>query len=46
MMNNLLYPEIFKRKSFHLFRNVGSERIEKSELESIKNAYQSFDKLL
>lgn len=45
MMNNLLYPEIFKRKSFHLFRNVGSEKIEKSELQSIKNAYQSFDKL-
>ncbi len=45
MMNSLLYPEIFKRKSFHLFRNVGSERIEKSGLESIKNAYQSFDKL-
>lgn len=45
MMNNLLYPEIFKRKSFHLFRNVGSEKIENSEIESIKNTYQSFDKL-
>lgn len=36
---------IFKRKSFHLFRNVGSERIEDKELEALKNVYNSFDRL-
>ena len=45
MMNNSLYPMIFKRKSFHLFRNAGSEKIEKEELESLKKAYESFDRL-
>ena len=45
MMNNSLYPMIFKRKSFHLFRNVGNEKIEKDELESLRKAYESFDKL-
>ena len=26
-MNNIFYEMIFKRKSFHIFRNVGSESI-------------------
>lgn len=45
MMNNSLYPMIFKRKSFHLFRNVGTEQIESDELEALKEAYNSFDRL-
>ena len=45
MMNNYLYPMIFKRKSFHLFRNVGNEKIEQDEIESLKKAYKSFEKL-
>ncbi len=44
-MNNSLYPMIFRRKSFHLFRGVGSEKIEEKELEEINTAYRSFEKL-
>lgn len=44
-MNHELYKDIFKRKSFHLFRNIGSALIEKSELEEIEKAYASFDRL-
>lgn len=44
-MKNSLYPMIFKRKSFHLFRNVGTEQIEDSELEALKEAYNLFDRL-
>ena len=28
-MNNIFYEMIFKRKSFHIFRNVGNESISK-----------------
>lgn len=44
-MNNIFYEDIFKRKSFHLFRNVGSDKIESSELEEIKHAFNNFDSL-
>lgn len=44
-MNNEFYQDIFKRKSFHLFRNLGSDLIEKAELENIETAYLSFDRL-
>ncbi|MCQ2511374.1 MAG: nitroreductase [Lachnospiraceae bacterium] len=44
-MNNELYKDIFKRKSFHLFRNIGLDLIEKSKLEEIETAYDSFDRL-
>lgn len=44
-MNKDLYRAIFKRKSFHLFRNVGQDRIEPGELEEIKNVYLCFDPL-
>lgn len=44
-MKNSLYPMIFKRKSFHLFRNVGTEQIESDELEALKEAYNLFDRL-
>ena len=38
-MNNTYYEMIFKRKSFHVFRNVGSESISDDELNEIQNAY-------
>ena len=44
-MNTEYYSEILKRKSFHLFRNVGDDIIEEAELEEIKRAYASFDSL-
>ncbi len=31
-----LYEMIFRRKSFHLFRNIGSERISPAELEELR----------
>ena len=33
---------IFKRKSFHIYRNVGNESISGAELDEIQNAYSSF----
>ena len=44
-MEKEYYPEIFKRKSFHLFRNCGSERICDAELEEIRKAFDAFEKL-
>lgn len=43
-MNNTeaLYAAIFKRKSFHLFRGVGDDKLTKAELDSITPAFQSF----
>ena len=37
---NELYDMIFKRKSFHLFRNVGDEKISLIELDEIENAFK------
>ena len=34
-MNKELYDMIFKRKSFHLFRNIGNEHIMEEELKDI-----------
>ena len=39
------YNSIFKRKSFHLFRNVGAGKISKEELLDIETAYKDFDSL-
>lgn len=36
-MKSDLYNMIFKRKSFHLFRNLGAERISADEFEDINN---------
>lgn len=44
-MDKNLYTDIFKRKSFHLFRNVGTDKIEENELEDIKCAFNGFDRL-
>ena len=35
-MDSKLYEMIFKRKSFHLFRNIGNEHISEEELKSIE----------
>lgn len=39
------YDMIFKRKSFHLFRNVGKDTISDDELIEIEKAYNSFTSL-
>ena len=41
-MDKSFYEMIFKRKSFHLFRNVGNESISIAELDDIQNAYKAF----
>ena len=42
-MDKTYYEMIFRRKSFHLFRNVGNESISGAELDDIQNAYTAFD---
>ena len=44
-MDNKLYEIIFKRKSFHLFLNVGDEKITQEELDDINNAFKHFEPL-
>jgi len=44
-MDAQYYQTISKRKSFHLFRNVGKDRLDASEIEEIKRAYESFERL-
>ena len=41
-MNSVFYDMIFKRKSFHIFLNVGNESIGRQELEDIQKAYAGF----
>lgn len=38
-MDKNLYNMIFKRKSFHLFRNIGNERITGEELNDIEGGF-------
>ena len=45
-MNNNLYDMIFKRKSFHLFRNIGNESITNDELNDIENEFYKFKPLI
>ena len=40
-INKDLYEMIYKRKSFHLFRNVGDGVISSQELENIKETYKT-----
>ena len=44
-MNNIFYEMIFRRKSFHIFRNVGNASISKDELNDIQSAYSEFTPL-
>ena len=44
-MTDTYYDDIFKRKSFHLFRSVGSDVITDAELDEIRSAYDAFDSL-
>ena len=44
-MKDLYYDTVFKRKSFHLFRNVGDDRLSNDELQDIEKAYEGFEKL-
>lgn len=44
--NTGLYEAIFKRKSFHLFRGVGEDRLVQSELGAIVAAWKGFKRLL
>lgn len=39
------YEMIYKRKSFHLFRNVGDERLTENDLQEIRTAYEKIDAL-
>lgn len=39
------YDMIFKRKSFHLFRGVGTDKLTQAELDGIEEAYRGFARL-
>ena len=45
-MDNKLYDMIFKRKSFHLFRNIGNEKISDEELKDIENKFNELKPLV
>ena len=45
-MNKNLYEMIFKRKSFHLFRNIGDEKISEEELKDIEDKFNEFKPLV
>lgn len=44
-MNADLYPQIFKRQSFHLFRGVGDEKLTQDELDDIIRVWPTFESL-
>ena len=44
-MDNNLYDMIFKRKSFHLFRNIGDEKISEEELKDIEKYFNKIKPL-
>lgn len=45
-MNKDLYEMIFKRKSFHLFRNIGNERLTEEELKNIEKEFSKLKPLV
>ena len=45
-MNSELYNMIFKRKSFHLFRNIGNEHITDEELKDIEEQFYKMKPLM
>ena len=44
-MDAKYYPQIFKRKSFHLFRNTGNVSLTETELDGIYEAWKGFEPL-
>lgn len=40
-----MYDMIFKRKSFHIFRNVGDEKLTEDDLKDIRDAYKNIEPL-
>lgn len=44
-MNKSLYGMIFKRKSFHLFRSTGDEKLSSRELEEIQDEFEKLEPL-
>lgn len=44
-MKSEFYPSIYKRKSFHTFKNVEKEKISHQELETIYSIYSTFESL-
>ena len=45
-MKDNLYEMIFKRKSFHLFRNIGNEIITNDEIEDIEKRFNELKPLV
>jgi len=45
-MDKSLYEMIFKRKSFHLFRNIGHEHITEEELKDIEEQFTKLEPLV
>ena len=45
-MNNNLYEMIFKRKSFHLFRNIGNLHLSEDELKDIEKEFYKLKPLV
>ena len=45
-MDTNLYDMIFKRKSFHLFRNIGNEHITDEEIKDIEEQFTKFSPLV
>ena len=45
-MDKELYEMIFKRKSFHLFRNIGNEHITLDEIGKIEEKFKTFKPLI
>lgn len=45
-MNDIFYEMIFRRKSFHIFKNTGNVPISTDELDDIRNAYSGFIPLI
>ena len=45
-MNEDLYNMIFKRKSFHLFRNIGNEHLTEDEIKAIEKQFSKLKPLI
>lgn len=45
MYEKSFYDMIYKRKSFHLFRNIGDQKLSLEEITEIKEKYATFTPL-